>query len=112
MTRPTTLPPTLTKTIDAQPNFSYSGRQRLKASFTAWANRSGPITQGPSHFATRDILPIVEGDPRRPIADSIDALQTAVVALEGAHRERGDGLDSSQLLHQLNRALVTYAWHP
>ena len=111
MNRPTSIPDAVKTAITNDTGIAYTARQKLTASLTAWLNRDGPITRCPSAAVTRDIRAIDDFPGRREVAEAIDAMQTALVAVATAGTT--DGLPPvSTLVGQLQRALNAHSWHP
>lgn len=108
MNRPAPIPVTL-KSLFSDPSIAYTTRTRLIASMTAWANRDGPITRGPSAAGLRDIVEIDPGSQRAAVAGYIDALQTALVASQELPNLANAG---DRLVSMLKDAITTWGWHP
>ncbi len=112
MNRPALLPAGVRADLTADTGLSYMTRQRLLASMTAWANRSGPATKAPSAPHLRDIVEIEPGTERAAVAGYIDALQTALVAAQAMPPGLGADAGCARLISLLNNAIQANPWHP
>lgn len=107
MIRPCPIPESVKTALAQDPNVPYTTRQRIMASLSGWANRDGPVKNGPSAAMLRDIAPVEPGTERHDQAIYIDAIQTALVAAQTVAPGECPRLQSL-----LVNALRDHGWHP